>query len=174
VGHGYYRRKPKGLRQGYVIWIKRWRCRSCQHTSASLPNFVLSWRHYLVGVIERAVVARFEQHGSWAEVKAQSSAEGTPAMRTIQRWCQAFAGQAGQWLVAVGSTLAQQDSHSPWLDPQGEAAQAGNRAQGLLTASLHLLAWAKTQWRDLVGYGLNNRLEFLWLWGHQAGLDRLI
>jgi hypothetical protein len=174
VGHGYYRRKPKGLREGYVIWIKRWRCRACQHTISCLPNFVLSFRHYLLAIIERVVVARFEQQASWEEVQAHIAEQGTPALRTLQRWCCTFAGQAAVWLAAAQNVLAQQDSASPWLDPQGEATQARSGAQALLSVSLHLLAWAKTQWQELAGYGLNNRLKFLWLWGSEHGLGRLI
>lgn len=174
VGHGYYRRKPKGLREGYVIWIKRWRCRDCLHTTSCLPNFVLPLRHYLLAIIERAVVTRFEQRASWEQVEAQSAAQGTPVLRTLQRWCVVFAGQAATWLAAVQEVLAQQDSTSPWLDPQGEAPQAGGCAQALLMASLHVLAWAKTQWQEFVGYGLNNRLEFLWLWGSGRSLGRLV
>lgn len=174
VGHGYYRRKPKGLRQGYVIWIKRWRCLACQHTVSCLPNFVLSFRQYLLSVIEKAVVVRFEQQASWEQVEKQGAEKGTPALRTLQRWCQAFAGQAATWLAAAQKVLAQQDSRSPWLDAQGEALRAGICAQALLVASLHLLAWAKTQWRELAEYGLNNRLKFLWLWGSGRGLGRLV
>ena len=70
--------------------------------------------------------------------------------------------------------LAQQDSSSSWLDPQGEAPRAANVVIALLTVSLHLLAWAKTQWPELVGYGLNDRLRFLGLWGCGRGLGRLV
>ena len=174
MGHGFYRRKPKGLREGYVIWIKRWRCRACFHTTSCFPNLVLSFRHYLLAIIEQAVVVRFEQQASWEKVELQSAAQRTPALRTLRRWCCAFAGQASTWLAAVQQALAQQDSPSPWLDPQGEAPQAGSCAQALLSASLHLLAWAQTQWRELGGYGLNNRLKFLWLWGSGRQLGRLV
>jgi hypothetical protein len=60
------------------------------------------------------------------------------------------------------------------LDPQGEAPQAANLVVALLAASLHLLAWAKVQWPELVGYGLNDRLRFLGLWGNGRGLGRLV
>ena len=70
--------------------------------------------------------------------------------------------------------LAQQDSQSSYLDAQGEAAQAANAAAALLVASLHLLAWAKTEWVQLVGYSLNDRLRFLGLWGNGRGLGRLV
>jgi hypothetical protein len=70
--------------------------------------------------------------------------------------------------------LAQQDSRSSYLDVQGEAPQAANVAAALLAASLHLLAWAKTEWVQLVGYGLNDRLRFLGLWGNGRGLGRLV
>ncbi len=95
-------------------------------------------------------------------------------MRTLQRWCQSFARQASGWLGPVQKTLAQQDSGSAWLDPQGEASQAANPAQALLQASLHLLAWAKTQWAELTGYGWNDRLRFLWLCGSGQGLGQLV
>jgi hypothetical protein len=70
--------------------------------------------------------------------------------------------------------LAQQDSRSSYLDVQGEAPQAANAAAAVLTASLHLLAWAKTEWTQLVGYGLNDRLRFLGLWGNGRELGRLV
>jgi hypothetical protein len=174
VGHGYYRRKPKGLRQGYVIWIKRWRCQVCQHTTSCLPNFVLSFRHYLVAVVEKAVVLRFEQQANWKQVEEQSAEQGTPALRTLQRWCWSLAAQAAFWLAVVQRVLAQQDSASLWLDPQGEALRAGNPAQALLAAAVHLLAWGKSRWAELAGYGWNDRLRFLGLWGSREGLGRLV
>jgi len=132
VGHGYYRRKLKGLRAGYGIWVKRWRCRACQHTVSSLPNFQLPFRHYLVAIIERAVVTRFEQQASWKEVERQSAEQGMPVLRTLRHWGRVYAGQASAWLTAVQQALAQQDSPSPWLDAQGEALQAGSCARVLL------------------------------------------
>jgi hypothetical protein len=60
------------------------------------------------------------------------------------------------------------------LDPQGEAPQAANLVIALLSVSLHLLAWAKTQWGELAEYGLNDRLRFLGLWGSGRGLGRLV
>jgi hypothetical protein len=74
----------------------------------------------------------------------------------------------------VQTFLAQQDSSSSWLDPQGEAPRAANLVTALLSVSLHVLAWAKTQWPELVGYGLNDRLRFLGLWGSRRGLGRLV
>jgi hypothetical protein len=76
--------------------------------------------------------------------------------------------------AALQGTLAEQDSTSSWLDPQGEAAQVRNVAEALLAASEHLLAWGKTQWAELEGYGRNERLRFLWLWGANQGLGRLV
>ena len=55
-----------------------------------------------------------------------------------------MAGKRSRWLGAVQSQLARQDSPSAWLDPHGEALRAGNAAQALLAASVHLLAWGKT------------------------------
>jgi hypothetical protein len=92
----------------------------------------------------------------------------------MQRWCRSFMRQACRWLGAVQTTLASQDSGSPWLDPQGEALRARSPTCALLQAAVHLLAWAKTQWPELAEYGWNDRLRFLGLWGEGLGLGRLV
>jgi hypothetical protein len=174
VGHGYYLRKAKDERQVYLIRVKRWRCKLCQHSLSILPNFLFPFRHYLVRVIQTVVSACFERNLNWKRIIQGSACQGTPAVRTMQRWCTAFAGHAPAWLAGVQTFLAQQDSASTWLDPQGEASQAEHAATALLWASLHLLAWSQTEWSQLVGYGLNDRLRFLGLWGAARGLGRLV
>ena len=169
IGHGYYLRKAKDEQRSYFIWVKRWLCKICHRTGSVLPNFLFCRRHYLVRVIQAVVVAFYECGQNWKRVAESCAQQGTPSLRTMQRWCKAFARQAVSWLCGVQTFLAQQDSHSSWLDPQGEAAQAANAATALLGASLHLLAWAKTQWSQLEGYGLNDRLRFLGLWGNGRG-----
>jgi hypothetical protein len=131
-------------------------------------------RHYLVRVIQAVVVACFEHGLNWEQIGQTCAQQGTPALRTMQRWCKAFGGYASHWLAGVQKFQAQQDSRSAWLDPQGEAPKAENCAAALLSASLHLLAWAKTEWVGLVAYGLNDRLRFLGLWGSERGLGRLV
>jgi transposase-like protein len=174
IGHGYYRRKAKDDERAYTLWVKRWLCKGCGRTLSVLPNFLLNFRHYLVGVIQAVMVVRFEDGQSWAAVERTCANQGTPALRTMQRWCRSLTQLATRWLGAVQETLASQDSGSPWLDPQGEAPQAGSPAQALLAASLHLLAWGQTQWTELAGYGRGDRLGFLWLWGAGRGLGRLV
>jgi len=139
-----------------------------------LPDFLFSYRHYGVRVIESVLERRYETKLSWVGVKEKSSPMGLPALRTMQRWCRAFGGEASRWLGAAQTTLAQQDSFSTWLDPQGEALQAQNAAEALLAASEHLLAWGKTRWAEVAGYGRNERLRFVWLWGANRGLGRLV
>lgn len=146
----------------------------CGQTCSCLPSFLLAHRHYLVESIHDVLSTRFEGEQSWAEVKAGYAEAGTPALRTLQHWCQSFAEQAPRWLGGAQATLAAQDSSSPWLDPHGEAPRARSPAQALLQAAVHLLAWAKTQWPELAGYGWNDRLRFLWLWGAKRGLGRLV
>jgi hypothetical protein len=174
IGHGYYQRKAKDEQRVYLIQVKRWWCKVCHGTVSILPNFLFPWRHYLVRVIQAVVVACFERGLNWERIRQTCTRQGTPALRTMQRWCKALAGRAPAWLAGVQTFLAQQDSTSAWLDPQGEAPLAKNAASALLTASLHLLAWAKTAWSQLVGYGLNDRLRFLGLWGSERGLGRLV
>jgi hypothetical protein len=174
IGHGFYQRKAQDQQRVYVIRVKRWLCKICHRSLSVVPNFLFPLRHYLVRVIQSVVAACFENRLNWKRVVQRSACQGTPALRTLQRWCKAFSGHAPAWLAGVQTFLAQQDSGSSWLDPQGEAPQAENAATALLTASLHLLAWAKTAWSQLVGYGLNDRLRFLGLWGAERGLGRLV
>lgn len=175
VGHGSYRRKPKDRERAYQVHIKRWRCQGCGKTTSCLPDFLLSWRHYLVGVVGAVLVRRVEAGASWSEVVVGCSNEGLPGLRTMQRWVGAFASRAGVWLLAVAAELAQQDSGSPWLEPRGPTEVKGaGAAQALLVATLYLLAWAKTRWGQLEGYGVGDRLAFLWQWGSGHGLGRLV
>jgi hypothetical protein len=174
IGHGYYLRKAKDEQRSYFILVKRWLCKICHKTVSILPNILFPYRHYLVRVIQGVVVAYYECVQNWKRVRQTCTQLGTPDLRTMQRWCKAFGGHASAWLSGVQTFLAQQDSGSPWLDAQGEAPQAANTAIALLAASVHLLAWAKTEWTQLVGYSLNDRLRFLGLWGNGRGLGRLV
>ena len=174
IGHGFYLRKPKDQARVYRIWIKRWFCTTCHTTLSVLPSFLLRFRHYLLVVIEQVVVARFEANASWHETERQCALDGLPSPRTIRRWCRAFAERAAIWWAAVQETLARQDSASPALDPLGPAAGPLDAPRALLHAATHLLAWAKTRWPEVVGYGLKDRLRFLWHWGSGRGLVRLV
>ena len=135
---------------------------------------MLPHRQYLVAVIQAGLSAHFEEEKTWSEVEEVCAETGTPARRSLQRWCQSFSQQAPVWLLPVQETLARQDSASAWLDPQGEAVRARSPGAALLQAGLHLLAWAKTVWAELAEYGWNDRLRFLGLWGARRGLGRLV
>jgi len=174
IGHGFYPRKPLSATQAYRIWIKRWLCTACHRTLSLLPSFLLRYRHYLLEVIQAVVVIRFEDGASWTQVVRRCSVEGAPSLRTMRRWCLSFAAHASTWWAALQHTLAQQDASSPALDPLGENAGPRAAPQALLQATLHLLAWAKTQWLEVASYGLADRLRFLWHWGAGQGLGRLI
>ena len=178
VGHGSYRRKPKDQERAWWIRVRRWLCQVCRRTTSCLPSFLLPWRHYRVGVIQGVLVRRLEVEGSWAEVVAGCSQQGVPALRTMQRWVGALADQATDWLLAVLAELAHQDNKSPWLEPRGPTALGTSptltAAHSLLLASLDLLAWAKSRWRELAGYGVADRLAFLGHWGHGRRLGRLV
>ena len=94
IGHGYYRRKTKGADRAYFIWIKRWLCKICHRTLSVIPNFLLPYRHYLVRVVQMVVVAFYESEQSWKRVGETCTENGTPDLRTMQRWCKALAGCA--------------------------------------------------------------------------------
>jgi hypothetical protein len=172
VRHGVYWRKGRDGERVYRIPIQRWLCKTCQHTLSALPDFFLRSRWYLLSVVSEALLARGETGASWRAL--QLTTRGAPHLRTSQRWWRSLRQQAGRWLDAVQAFLAQQDSASPWLDAQGEAAQAATPLQALLGAAGHLLAWAQSRWTPLAGYGWNDRLHFVWLWGSEQGLGRLV
>jgi len=167
-----YWRKARDGEQVYRIPIQRWWCKGCRKTVSALPDFLVRFRWYVVEIIEQVVTGREEGEATWIQLQAQVGL--WLHLRTMQRWCKSFGGQAARWLGAVQTHLARQDSASGWLDPQGEALQAGNAAQALLAASTHLLAWGKSRWAELAGYGWNDRLRFLGLWGSREGLGRLV
>ena len=134
TGHGSYWRKPKDLTRAWWIRVKRWRCQVCRRTTSCLPSFLLSFRHYLVSVIQAVLSTQLELGCRWPEVVAGCSQEGSPALRTMQRWVAAGRGRpdgisgaerATTWLPAVGEALAGQDSHSPWLEPRPPTEVAG-------------------------------------------------
>ncbi len=174
IGHGFYLRKPLDAQQAYLIRIKRWYCTACHHTLSLLPSFLLRFRHYLLEVIQAVVVARYEEAASWRQVATHCASHGAPSPRTMKRWCQSFATQAPAWWMAIEQTLAQHDPVTPWLDALGQNAGPLDPPRALLAASLHLLAWAKTQYAQVAAYGLTDRLRFLWHWGHARGLARLV
>ena len=174
IGHGFYERKALSPTQVYVLRIKRWYCTACQRTVSLLPSFLLRFRHYLLDVIQSVVILRFEDSTSWAQVARRCAVAGAPSSRTIHRWCDSLADHAWVWWAAVQQTLAQQDAASPLLDPIGKSAGPRDAPRALLQATLHLLAWAKTQWSALADYGLADRFRFLWHWGTGRGLGRLV
>jgi hypothetical protein len=174
IGHGYYPRKPLDQQKAHSIRIKRWLCTACRRTLSLLPSFLLRFRHYRLAVIQQVVCVRFESQASWRQVLQRCTWQDAPSERTVKRWCRSFAEHASHWLAAVQQTLSQHDAALPWLDALGEPTEPRHTAGALLRATTHLLAWAKTRWADVIPYGLNDRLRFLWHWGHGRGLGRLV
>jgi hypothetical protein len=178
IGHGFYVRFALDATHVYAVRIKRWYCKSCQRTISLLPSFLLCYRHYVLAVIQAVVIARFEEQTSWAKLSAPIAPTGAPSRRSMRRWCKSFAAQAPAWLAAVEQTLATHAPSVPMLTPLGSGVKTGAAVTSLpgllLTASRYLLAWAQTHLAQARAYGSNDRLRFLWLWGHERGLARLI
>ena len=170
--HGFYWRFPLDVTVRFEIGIKRWVCRACGQTTSLLPSFLLRFRWYLLAVIQTVVVARFEGAHSWRQIETTCAAAGAPSGRTIQRWCRSFGQQAPAWLAVVERTLAEFEPGLPSLDALGRGPRAP--APAVLEAALQLLAWAKTRWAELAGFGRADRLRFVWPWGYRRGLARLI
>ena len=178
IGHGFYVRFALDANHVFEVHIKRWYCKHCQHTISILPSFLLCYRHYLLAVIQAVVIARFEEQASWAKLEAPVALAGAPSRRSMRRWCAAFAAHAPAWLAEVEQTLATRAPSVPLLTPLGggiKTSAAATPIPGvLLAASRYLLAWAQVHLAQARAYGSNDRLRFLWLWGHERGLARLI
>lgn len=172
--HGFYPRKPLDQFHAYRIAIKRWRCKSCHHTTSCLPSFLPRFRHYLLAVIRQVLLARHEQQASHAQLSQRCAPEGTPSPRTLGRWLHSFAEQAPRWLGAVQETLAHHHAASPLLDPLGPSVSPKSPPAALLFAAGHLLAFAKTRWAEPVQHQPADRLRFLWHWGSAHRLGRLV
>ena len=178
IGHGFYVRFALDADHVLELRIKRWYCKNCQHTLSLLPSFLLRYRHYLLAVIQAVVIAQVEDRASWATLRARVMIGGVPSPRSMKRWCASFAAHAAPWLAEIERTLAVHDPGTPLLTPLGSGVTAGTRRDDLprllLAASRHLLAWAQVHLAQARAYGSNDRLRFLWLWGHARGLVRLI
>jgi len=174
IGHGFYQRKPIDQDRVYRIFVKRWRCKGCHHSTSSLPSFLLRFRHYLLAVIQQVITSRHEDRASHAELAQQCAPGGFPSPRTLGRWLHSFAEQAPRWLAAVQQTLAEHHAASPLLDPLGPSAGPKSAPAALLFAAGHLLAFAKTVWAELAHHRPADRLRFLWHWGSARHLGRLV
>ncbi|MDO8568438.1 MAG: DUF6431 domain-containing protein [Dehalococcoidales bacterium] len=174
IGHGFYPREPLDQDRVYRIFVKRWRCKGCHHSTSSLPSFLLRFRHYLLAVIQQVITSRHEDQASHAQVAQQCAPGGFPSPRTLGRWLHSFAEQAPRWLAAVQETLATHDCASHLLDVLGPAAGPRSAPAALLFAAGHLLAWAKTIWAELAHHQAADRLRFLWHWGSAHRLGRLV
>ena len=178
IGHGFYVRFALDADHVFELRIKRWYCKSCQRTLSLLPSFLLRFRHYLLAVIQAVVIARGEEQTPWAVIRARVMIGGVPSPRSMKRWCVSFAAHAAPWLAEIERALAAHDPGTPLLTPLGSGVTAGARRGDLprllLAASRYLLVWAQVHLAQARAYGSNDRLRFLWLWGHARGLARLI
>jgi len=154
LGHGFYHRKAWDWNRAYTIPVKRWYCKRCRRTTSLLPSCLLTHRRYVLDVIQCFVIARHEEKRSWRQLERILTETGI-ALSSIKRWCRSFAEHADCWRMQVEQTLAQHDSASPLLDAVGQAVHPLDGSVGLLQASLHLLAWAKTRWAAVASCGLN-------------------
>jgi transposase-like protein len=94
IGHGTYQRKAIDEQRVYVIRVKRWYCKNCHRTLSILPNFLLPYRQYLVRMIQGVVVAFYEFGQNWGRITQIYAQLEVPNLRTMQRWCKAFARHA--------------------------------------------------------------------------------
>lgn len=177
IGHGCYWRKPKGLDFNGRIGIRRWYCQACETTIGCLPEFLLPRRHYVVDVVAKVLMSRLLAGFSWSQLQQTHGADGTPAVRTMQRWLGALARYAPRWLRAIWQAMVNQQWATRWLAPRGPTAiegQAGDARWQLLATAVAWQAWGREQWPALADLGASDWLLFLGLWGSGQQLGRLL
>lgn len=121
VGHGLYSRQVRGLSETawIVIWVRRFLCLACGHTTSRLPDWLHPWRWYAATVIIEALW----RHCVWRESARTIGARfgrppDMPDWASLLRW-------RGQLLISP--TLW------GWLGPRlGVRQPAAGRAQGHL------------------------------------------
>ena len=174
IGHGFYPRKPKTRRRSTASGSTLVLARRAIHPLGA-AQFSAAFSPLPAGVIPASHRGAASKTASWQQVARAMSADGLPAPRTIRRSCRTFL-PAGQPPGAPRpATLARQDSASPALDPLRSGGRAPRCARALLHAATHLLASAHNPARpEVVGYGRQDRLRFLWHWGSGRGLARLV
>jgi hypothetical protein len=123
VGHGTYTRQVRGLPGAaeIVIHVRRFRCRSCQRTTAVLPAELVPWRWYAGSAILPALVGSLLLGRSASELGARiASGTTSEGWKSLERWQRDLLARLWSWRAReVG------------FEASREAWDRGLRARGL-------------------------------------------
>jgi hypothetical protein len=89
VGHGMYSRQVRGvLEVGWlIIWIRRFRCLMCGHTTSLLPDWLHPWRWYAGTVIVEGLYRHCILKESAGSIGARfGRPEDATEWRSLRRW----------------------------------------------------------------------------------------
>ena len=86
-GHGFYSRQVRGLDDGWiVIWVRRYCCRSCQHTMSRLPDWLHPWRWYAATVIVEALYRHLILGETARRIGARFGRGDCQQWQSLRRW----------------------------------------------------------------------------------------
>ncbi len=91
IGHGMYSRQVRGaLEVGWlIIWIRRFLCLMCGHTTSLLPDWLHPWRWYAGPVIIEALYRHCILMESAGSISVRfGRPEGATEWRSLRRWRQ--------------------------------------------------------------------------------------
>lgn len=141
--HGFYSRTIVDLDFESVLRIRRFLCRFCRRTVSLLPDGVLPYLRYSVGIIGRFVKARLKDGQTLKEAAVAAGQVGMPYQRG-QQWLRRFQWQAESISAALAglvSPMAAADFTTKAVDMLERAGWI--RAHRFLFERLrvHLLGW---------------------------------
>lgn len=129
-----------------------------------LPSFLLPYRHYVVSVIQKALLRRFA--AGWSLGRLETGFEDEVPRNTLLAWLRAFRGQA---LVLIQEALA---FLARWR-PEWEVWRLGPEGPGRLLALAPAL---RAVLEEALGQSLGGMgpLAVLSLWASGRGLGRVV
>lgn len=172
IAHDWYARKPllATLDPPMPVWIRRWLCKVCGHTTALLPDVLHRYRHYGMAVIAPALLWRYVYGWTWVEIQARLCGGLDPAMPsldTLVRWGKAFERQAMTWLNGLIAVLAVVLPQYVQVNEPATFAQVFAR-MALLARWLTHTAVRSDQTASL------DDVSLVWGYGWNAGWGRLV
>lgn len=173
IAHDWYvRRKPlqATLDPPVPLWIRRWLCKVCKHTTSLLPDVLHRHRHYVMAVIAQALLWRYGFGWTWVAIQSRlcgGADPSTPSLDSLMRWGKAFECQAMTWLNGLIAVLAVVMPEQLGLDQQAGLSQVFVRMVQLA----HWLAHTVLMPDQRVGL---EQISRAWGYGWNAGWGRLV
>lgn len=102
--HGFYRRSVVDVELECVIRVRRYLCRGCRRTVSLLPEFVLPYLRFTIGMMGLFLKARLAE-GQTLRAAAEAAKEKDAPYQRGQSWVRRFIGQAEKVSAALAGLV---------------------------------------------------------------------